>query len=126
MVDKRPIIFDDMNHLESFLERILNEPERWCSLSNNDKIIILYGLDGCMRDAEATKVYNELLPFGRKESVEDENKENLPPDDTKSKNVPGTPSLKSVQKESVEDENKEHIPPDDTKIPEREIKRTSC
>ena len=38
MVDKRPIIFDDMNHLESFLEPFFNA--RWDSLSDDEKNLI--------------------------------------------------------------------------------------
>ena len=88
------------------------------------KLGILY-IRGQKNETEAYVAYKEMLPY-LKSCVEDENKENLPPDDTKPKNVPGTPSLKSARKESVEDENKENIQPDDTKIPEREIKITSC
>ena len=97
-------------------------------MKNTNKIMIIQSSGDLifigMCDAEeAAKVYNDLQPLlescvVRKESVEEE------VDDEE--NVPGTPSLKSVQKESVEDENKENIPPDDTKIPEREIKITSC
>ena len=38
LVDNRQIIFDDMNHLESFLEPFFNA--RWDSLSNNEKNLI--------------------------------------------------------------------------------------